>query len=630
MNDIEKIKESLKSASCLDDVRAVCKSIDIDTLKISVARRVLRSLRQFRDDGSDREMTRRVRIAYLGNMTFEPLPEYVELLGLKRDISVSGYVGGYAQYMQELISETSGLAAFEPDFIFINLLLRELAPDAVNGFSGLSAEQLHQHRESVLNTVSECVRLALSKHGATVVVSNFPSPHHYHYGIADQKQDYGEDEFYAELNLGLKRLLKKEPRAHLFDMERLTALFGKRKAFEDKLYYLAKVPWQEDFYPLIADQLIRHIEADLGLTKKCLVVDLDNTLWGGVLGEAGPHGVKVGHGDGESEAFLEFQRKIISLKNRGILLGICSKNNPEDVQEVFDLRSDMPLSLSDFSAIEINWEMKHSNLERIAQKLNIGIDSLVFIDDNPAECELIQQLLPSVQTVLLPRDPAEYPSLLDNLHGFEKAVVAADDRQKAKQYAENASRSEHRGSFGDLESYLESLQTVVRIGLAEEGEKQRVHQLFTKTNQFNLTTKRYSLAEVEQYLENDDYDLYTVQASDRFGDLGTIGLCLVDMTDSDVAVIDSFILSCRAMGRGIESAVMNFLKEKYLVTGANSALRAMFIPTQKNRPAENFYTSQGFKVLQETAVGETVYGLSANEVSMTDCHWVEIKEREVI
>jgi len=280
------------------------------------------------------------------------LPFYVEIIAAFRGLSVSAYIGGYDQYTQELISDHSGLNEFGADVIFINLALRELAPEIVNDFSNLNADQINAAREMILEKVAGTVRLAQDRQQAMVLISNFPSPCHFHLGIAYQKQVYGEGDFYSYLNLEMKKRFRDESRVQIFDMEQLVSAYGKKNAFDEKLYYLAKVPWQEDFYLFIADQLIRHVAAARGQAKKCLVLDLDNTLWGGVLGESGVHGVKVGHGDGESEAFYDFQYRIRSLKNRGILLGICSKNNPEDVEEMFSQRTGMPLRQEDFSALE--------------------------------------------------------------------------------------------------------------------------------------------------------------------------------------------------------------------------------------------------------------------------------------
>ena len=631
MNDMNELKEAIKAAQSYDDVIIICNTVDVPALTTTMARKLLRVLRKYRVDEpkleAEQNSTGSVRIAYLGNITFEPLPDYVEIIAACRGLTTSAYIGGYDQYVQELIDDHSALNAFAADIVFINLSLRELAPELVSNFSYLSLDQINATKEMILAKTVNTVSLALETQQATVLISNFPCPAHFHLGIADQKQEVGESAFYADLNLEMKKRFRDESRVQVFDMEQLVSNYGKNNAYDEKLYYLAKVPWQEDFYLSIADQLVRHIAAASGQAKKCLVLDLDNTLWGGVLGESGIHGVKVGHGDGEAEAFYDFQCKIRALKNRGILLGICSKNNLADVEEMFAQRTDMPLRLEDFSALEVSWDMKHEGLSRIADKLNIGFDSLVFVDDNPAECELIRQMLPQVDTLLLPNDPSVYSALLDAFYGFDKAQVTSEDQLKTKQYAEGADRVKHQAGFKDLESYLESLQTEITISLVGEQEKMRVHQLFSKTNQFNVTTRRYSMAEVEEFMIKDNCDMYTVQASDRFGDLGIIGLCLLENTDQSAAFIDSFILSCRAMGRGIETAMVNFIKEEYFGRRGMSRLSALFVPTNKNVPAQQFYPDQGFEAVGDDSDEGCRYELLADNSSILSCHWIKINDR---
>jgi FkbH-like protein len=630
MNTDDQTKEAIKAANCFEEVIKVCRNVDISSLSNSTARKILRSLSKHKPTADDIATVSRVKIAYLGNITFEPLPEYVEVIAACRGIITDTYVGGYDQYIQELIDEHSGLSKSGVDIIFICLTLRELSPVIISGFSSLSTDQVETTRKTILDNTIQTVDLALDRQDAVVIISNFSSPSDYQFGIAEQKQTYGECEFYAELNLGLKNHFIDEPRVHVLDMDRLTSVYGKKNAFNDKMYYMAKSPWHEGFYPCIADQLVRYIEIIKGLTKKCLVLDLDNTLWGGVLGESGPHGVKIGHGDGVSEAFYDFQHNILSLKNRGILLAVCSKNNPEDVEEIFHQRTDMPLKLEDFSALEVGWDMKHDGLVRISENLNIGLDSLIFLDDSPAECELIRQLLPQIETIQLPPDPSMYSKLLASLHGLDKTMITSEDQMKTRQYADNASRTQHQERFDDIELYLESLQTEISIGVAGEDEKMRIHQLFSKTNQFNVTTKRYSMADVENMIEMPGLDLYTVQARDRFGDLGMIGLCVIECEATSEAVIDSFILSCRAMGRGIETAMLNYIKEEYFGRRGLACLRALFSPTKKNKPALDFYTDQGF-VIEE---GDLDTGLRYTQLvgssTLKNCHWIIVNERKIL
>ncbi len=626
--DKASVKERLKSVGSYDELIAFCRSLDAASLGGADARKILRALRKYSADDASTTGLTPLKVAFLGNITFEPLPDYLQLAGACQGLSVSSYVGGYDQVMQELMDAQSGLRQFAPDMIFLHYSLRALAEDVVWGFSTLDDAQLESARQHILQTVSQAVQFALSNTEANILLSNFSAPSYWQYGVADQKQAASEAEFYYGLNQALLAQFRDEPRVQLFDMEQALSDFGKRNALDERMHYLAKAPWKEDFYPVLADRVIRHAEAFLGRVKKCLVLDLDNTLWSGVLGEEGVHGVHVGHGDAVGEAFYDFQKRILALKHRGVVLAICSKNNIDDVRELFAERSDMPLQWDDFSAHEISWEMKHEGIRRIAEKLNIGLDSLVFIDDNPVECELIEQMLPQVQTVLLPPDPSVYVRLLDSLHGFERVKVSQDDVAKARQYADNAKRAEYQDRFSDLQEYLYSLETVVTIRPAGESDKLRVHQLFSKTNQFNLTTKRYSQSDVERFIASGSHDLYVVHSRDRFGDLGIIGLCLLDKADAANLMIDSFILSCRAMGRGIESAVMNFIKDRCLESGDADSLQACFIPTQKNRPASSFYPDQGFELLRQDEDGAAYYRFLSDDGFRQECGWITLDTQE--
>ncbi|MGB7439935.1 MAG: HAD-IIIC family phosphatase, partial [Coleofasciculaceae cyanobacterium] len=559
----------------------------------------------------------------LGNYTPEPLPSYVGAIAALESIWVGEYIGGYNQYFQEVLVPTSGLIKYEPDIVYLALSLRELSPDIYYDFSSLPVGERKGKLNHIISQLSDWVKVTLNNTKASILLSNFIRPDFNSAGIADIHQEYGESEFYFELNLELLRLFRNESRVHIFDIDRLAARFGKGQVHDPKMYYIAKMEWREKFLPVIAGEIIRYIKAIQNVTKKCLVLDLDNTLWGGVVGEDGSLGVKVGHGDPVSEAFLDFQHKIRTIKDRGVILAICSKNNPEDALEVFEKRPEMPLKKSDFSVMEINWNTKDSNIRNIAKTLNIGTDSLVFIDDNPAECSLVSQMVPEVETILLPSDPATYPALLDQVNGFEKLRILEDDLQKTTQYLQNKQREESKSQIGDLKSYLESLGTEITIRQATEDDLPRVHQLFTKTNQFNLTTIRYSVGDVEQFFRSDNYDLTVISAQDRFGELGIIALYLLQL-DDNLVKIDSFIMSCRAMGRGVETAIVNQIKSQYLTSKTDITMSASYLPTAKNKPVKSFLEEQGFEVVEEDSTGKKSYTLEAINAQLLDCSWVKV------
>jgi FkbH-like protein len=610
------IVEVVRRAARAEEIMAALTNTDVRRLtgrEVTVVSRQIEKLRR----GAD------LRIAYLGSHTIEPLPQYLSVAAAVRGLLVDGYVGDFNHYYQQILGKAGALQAFDPQLIFLTLSLRELAPQVYYDFASLGADDKRVARESIVGHVVDWVGEAIKATDASLLIANFVLPAARQAGIADLDQADGETAFYLRLNLELLERLAGNPRAHLFDMEGVVGRYGKARAFSPTLYHLAKMPWQEGLLPHLADELLRYVQAHLGRTKKCLVMDLDNTLWGGVLGEEGPEGIEIGPGGAMGEAFQEFQRSIAMLKGRGIMLAINSKNNDEDVREVFRLRASMPLKLEDFSAVRINWQNKHENLAAIAEELNIGVDSLVFVDDNPAECTLIEEMLSGVRVVRLPSDPADYAGVLLDLMEFEKLSITAEDRAKTQQYQEQRQRTEHRQAVGDLDAYLASLQTEIRIRPASEASRARIHQLFSKTNQFNVTTRRYSPADIDRFIADERFVLRTIDASDRFGPLGIIGVYLIDLSQARPHV-DSFLMSCRAIGRGIETAVMNTIKEELLLNRHHEVLSADFIPTKKNAPARTFFQSQGFVHVAEDDTGRQCFELRAEAAQPIDCSHVAI------
>lgn len=561
-----------------------------------------------------------VRLGYLSNFTLEPLPRWVDLHFAREGVRAAHYVGGFGQYVQEVLGDRTGLTDFSPHLVLLALSLRLLRPEAWTAFATLSPADRRDLREDVASHVESWALAALERIPATLLVANFPVPAQPAFGVADLNAEYGETEFFLDLNLDLLRRFKGHPRVQIFDLDRLASRFGKDRVLDRRLYYLAKMEWSSGFLGCVAAELARHARAARGQARKCLVLDLDNTLWGGVIGEDGTAGVKIGPGDSEGEAFLDLHHRLKALQAQGVLLAVCSKNNPGDVTELFDRRQEMPLKLADFAALEISWEPKHEGLRKIAAALDLDTASLVFVDDNPAEVSLIQQMLPEVKTVLLPADPAEYAAVIERLTDFERTAVLEEDVRKTTQYRE---REALRTTSGDLGSYLTSLRTELAITRARRDDLPRIHQLFTRTNELNLTTPRYTPAEVERFIASPICELWMVRGRDRFGDLGTVGAVLL-RRDGRIVYIDSFLLSCRAMGRGIETAIMNHVKHRLLDEPGHLELRARYVPTAKNQPAEAFYEDQGFRLLERRDSGEKLYLLRRIEAREKPCEWIEV------
>jgi FkbH-like protein len=567
------------------------------------------------------------RIAFAGNIVFQPLPEFLEAHLFCHGINATSYVAGFDQSLQELLDERSALHRFDPNFLLLHFELDSLLPAAVRQ-RGERANRTAIH--AVMATIEPVVRAALTHTSAAVLLTNFAGPDCYDLGLADARLEFGEQEFYAQLNSSLVKAFREEPRVQLVDLCRLTAFHGRGRARDRRLYYLAKLPWHESFLPVLADEMARHIGATLGRLRKCLVVDLDDTLWGGILGEDGPLGVRVGSGDPVAEAHFDLQRRILAIKHRGVLLAICSKNNPAEVENVFRVRPEMPLRREDFACMEIGWAPKHEGLRRIADKLDIGADSLVFLDDNPAEIELIRQMLPEVECVLLPPDPALRPACLDRVHSLDRVVLTAEDASKTEQYAQKAARSAARSEFSNLKAYLHSLNTRVEIRPGGSDLLARAHQLFSKTNQFNVTTQRLSLAELQSAQSDPSCRLLMVHAEDRFGDLGWIGVVLLRDLDQSNARIDSFLLSCRAMGRGIETAVLNHAKQVCFRDFGCASLLAEYRPTSRNAPARELFETHGFTLVRTDENGSKHYRLDREASSVTPCDWIEVAETSTV
>lgn len=565
------------------------------------------------------------RFALLGNVTLDILADQARPYLFQVGAETQFYSVDINQHYQAVFDENSELHRFNPNLTVLILSLRELNPAFVESFALMDATQREQALEECYKHIEQWLEAALDRLSGDIVIANFPLPAFRALSVADSREVTSQASYYHQLNERIQSLVSRYNRCHLLDLATLVARVGHQQAFDNKMFYLAKIEWSEQFAQTVAAELSRLWVAINGLSKKCLVLDLDNTLWGGVVGEEGPRGVKVGKGDPVGEALYDFQHALKAYKARGILLAICSKNNLSDVEEVFELRPEMPLKLDDFSVVMANWEHKPVNIQAIAEQLNIGVDSLVFIDDNPVEVNMVRDMLPDVVSLLLPALPEACPEFALSLPWFEKTVILDDDKKKAEQYQQNNQREQMKASSGGLEAYLQGLETKVALRLATDQDAARVHQLFTKTNQFNLTTQRYSREEVDQFITGDGCDLHIFSVSDRFGDLGIVGQVLVKHNTDGVADIDSFIMSCRSMGRGVEKAILNAMKRYYFEVKGLSALTARYLPTKKNVPVQSLYEEAGFTVIARTD-SACDYKLSADQLSYQDADWIDLQQ----
>jgi FkbH-like protein len=393
------------------------------------------------------------------------------------------------------------------------------------------------------------------------------------------------------------------------------------------LWLSARVPLSGKLLNSLAVEYVRYFMAMVSARRKCLVVDLDNTLWGGILGEDGYDGIQIGH-EFPGNAFRELQQAVLDLYHRGIILAICSKNNEADVLRVLEQHPDMLLRPQHFASVQINWDDKATNLRRIAQDLNIGLDSLAFWDDNPAERSLVRQMLPEVLVIDLPDHPSEYAPALRRIVEFETLMLSDEDRQRGAMYRAQAERQRLQATAESLESYYASLDMRLEIGLADSHSIPRIAQLTQKTNQFNLTSRRYSQTEIAQMAADPNWRIYGLRLKDRFGDNGLAGVAILRSQDRGTWEIDTFLLSCRILGRTVETAFLAFVLRQAKDAGG-TRMEGWFLPTKRNAPAKQFYGQHGFELAKEDESG-SLWRLPLGNNAVKIPNWFTIDVKEVL
>jgi FkbH-like protein len=538
-----------------------------------------------------REGLRPVRLALLATFTIDGLKPYLEVEAARRGFAADVYVAPFDSVKQELLDPARGCVGHRPDVVFIVHRLSEVCPPLAHDFLALDEAQREGHLE---RTAAELVSslTAFRQHSrATVVVANFARALYPPLGLYEVAAPDSQTEAIHDLNRRLRKAVGTLAGVHLLDFDKLCADVGYRNSHDDKMWFLGRAPLAAPLLPALARTQVLFIQAIQGPPRKCLVLDLDDTLWGGVVGESGVAGIKLGS-TYPGNVYREFQEAVLELHRRGILLAINSKNNPADVDEVFATHPDMVLRKEHFAAIRVNWRDKPANMVEIARELNIGVDSLVFFDDNPVERALVRQTLPDVLTLEVPADPVRYVKVLKESGAFERLSLTDEDRRRGLMYQEEAARRELLETSSSLEDFLKSLRIRVSILPVDQFSFPRVLDLLHKTNQFTMTTRRHSSAQLAALSEDPQSGVFSLRSGDRFGDNGIVGIAIVQARE-DSAHVDSFLMSCRVIGREIETALLMHLVDWAQRRGLR-VMEGQFIPTAKNAPAADFYARHGF------------------------------------
>ncbi|MDR3746294.1 MAG: HAD-IIIC family phosphatase [Acidobacteriaceae bacterium] len=562
------------------------------------------------------------------SVTVEPLIPYLTTEAVLSNIILDLQVGGYGSYVDELLNSASALAVFHPDLVLIILDQEEIAgrlPELCA--DGIGAE--------VGQEIDECVaRMAQLLHSyrlgnsARILLQGLVVPDCTSLGdVGDANLANSLPNSIQRLNQHLAALCATISDCVFFDVDRLAARHGRVNWCDARMYLASRLPVSAQFFREYSRGLVRSFSTLFRASRKVLCTDLDNTLWGGILGEDGPEGIATGSAF-PGNCYLEYQKYLKQLSARGILLAIVSKNNEADVREAFSLRSaDLALSLDSFVALKISWNEKADSIRELAQELSLGLDSFVFVDDNPVECAAIRQQLPEVVVVEAPvLEPWKLVEVLSQQPFFDAAVVTDDDVNRVKEYKAQVQRAELAGSVNSRDEFLASLGIVCTFQSALLAPLARAVQLLAKTNQFNLTTRRRSAAEVEEFASAEGGQAVVVRVRDRFGDAGVVGLALARNL-GDACVIDSLLLSCRVIGRGIETALLAYLGDQALRTGA-TRLVGEFIASKKNTPCANFYSEHGFTEMissQETISDSLFYELDLTASKLMTPKWISVE-----
>lgn len=554
-------------------------------------------LDQLIKDGSRGLPTRKAKVWVASTYTSAQFASLLKLAGLRHGLTLDVLEGGYDQLRQDALAPGSSLYSAAPDVVVVaphagDLRLPEFSDDPAAAV------------EAELSRWTAVLSALAANGGSRIVLHNFASPPANVFGHLSQSVKGSRAAMIRHLNERLGEQQKSG--VSIVDCEGLSALIGKRVWFSDRYWYAAKQAVSLEALPLLARHTASVIAAQFGLSKKCLVLDLDNTLWGGVVGEDGVNGVKIGQGDPVSEAFLAFQAYIKGLQGKGVILAVCSKNNDADAREPFAARPEMLLRVDDFAVFAANWRTKSDNLRDIAKQLNIGLDALVFVDDNPAEREVVRRLAPEVEVLTIGPDPADYLRALAECTWLETAAFTQEDADRTAQYRARNQAADLEAAAGNLEEFYQSLQMEGAIAPIDDASLARCVQLLGKTNQFNLTTRRHSESRLRAMMANPAVDHFTLTLNDRFASHGLVSLLIAEQAGADY-VIDTWLMSCRVLGRTVENGLLSHVRQRAIARGCRHLI-GVYAPTAKNAMVSDLYERFGFEQLGRSA-DEVRWGL---------------------
>ena len=547
---------------------------------------ILLKRRSLRRQLQAQESLHPVRIALLSGSTTQEVADLLELQLLASGFLPTLYQSEYGRYETDALHDPAALVAFNPDVVYLHTSLLNLdfgSPDE------------HARFESIWTALSQSL-------SCTIVQNTFELPPLTPLGNLDLL--HGHSAKILLLNQALAAAAQRHPRVLLNDVHGISARIGLDRWFDPVRYFSSKIVTTPEGSQALALSLAALIRGLYGKSRKVLVLDLDNTLWGGVIGDDGPDRIQIGRETPVAEAYSAFQRYCLSLRAQGVLLAVCSKNDEAVAKSGF-AHPDSLLKLEHFAAFRANWSPKPDNLVSIAEELNLSLDSFVFVDDNPAEREIVRAQLPQVAVPELTADVTDYPRILDHARHFEQVSLSPEDLSRAAQYQQNAQRQHTQTRFAGYDEYLDSLEMRAEIAPFSLTYLDRIAQLTNKTNQFNLTTRRYTRAELETLAADPNVVTLYGRLTDRFGDNGLVSVVL-GRRNGDILTLDLWLMSCRVLKRDMEHAMLDALAARASAAGIKR-LEGVYIPSRKNSMVAEHYATLGFTLTSTKPDGSTTF-----------------------
>jgi FkbH-like protein len=541
------------------------------------------------------------RVAILGGSTTAEVKSMLELFLLAQGIQPSFYESGYNRYSEDVLFENPELWNFRPEIVFIHTNWRNISQFPELGEAEAEVEQRIRREMERFECLWKKIDTELS---AIIVQNNFDLPSLRPLGNLEASEQFGRVNFLLRMNVEFAKYARCHPRLLINDLLYLSAQVGLAEWFGRSYWYNFHMALSPTATVALARNVAGIVKSVYGKSKKCLVLDLDNTLWGGIVGDDGVQNLILGRDHPVGEAFLDFQRYVKDLQKRGVILAVCTKNDAENAKEGFT-HPDSILRLEDFSAFKANWEPKPENLCQIAADLNLALDSVVFVDDNPVERILVSEQLPEVAVPEIGSDVSRFAEVLEQERYFEVDRVVQDDIHRSAYYNSNAQRSNFQARFQDYGEFLASLEMTAEIGPFSPTYLQRITQLINKTNQFNLTTRRYTFAEVESVSRDSSSITLYGRLADRFGDNGLVSVLIGRVVDETVE-LDLWLMSCRVFNREMELAIFDGLVEQCRARRV-SKIVGVYIPSKKNSIVAGHYANLGFTRVEEKSEGRELW-----------------------